>query len=100
MQVRPSPGPAGGEPGALLNIELVSPYGQARFATPAREVTDFAHRAYQIARDGQESGHIDLDAELNALSARRHKKSSRLYDGGSSSRARGSQTTGGIPRTA
>ena len=51
----------------MLNIELVSPYGQARFATPAREVTDFAHRAYQIARDGQESGHIDLDAELNAL---------------------------------
>ena len=67
MQVWPSPGPVGGEPGSVLNIELISPYGQARFATPAREVTDFARRAYQIVPDGQESGHIDLDAELNAL---------------------------------
>ena len=51
----------------MLNIELISPYGQARFATPAREVTDFLRRAYQIVPDGQESGHIDLDAELNDL---------------------------------
>ncbi len=33
-------------------------------------------------------------------SARGHKKSSRFYDGGSSSRARGSQTVASIPRTA
>ena len=46
----------------MLNIELISPYGQARFVTPAREVTDFLRRASQIAPDGQESGHIDLDA--------------------------------------
>ena len=65
MQVRPSPGPAGGEPGSVLNIELISPYGQARFETPAGEVTDFLRRAYQIVPDGQESGHIDIDAELN-----------------------------------
>jgi hypothetical protein len=37
-------------------------YGQARFETPAREVTDFLR---QIVPDGQESGHID--AELNDL---------------------------------
>ncbi|MGH3296758.1 MAG: SsgA family sporulation/cell division regulator [Trebonia sp.] len=67
VQVRPSPGPAGGEPGSVLNIELISPYGQARFETAAREVTDFLHRAYQIVPDGQESGHIDIDAELNHL---------------------------------
>ena len=42
VQVRPSPGPAGGEPGSVLNIELISPYGR-------------------------ESGHIDIDAELNDL---------------------------------
>jgi hypothetical protein len=42
-------------------------YGQARFETPAREVTDFLRRAYQIVPDGQESGHIDLDAEGNDL---------------------------------
>ena len=67
VQVRPSPAPAGGEPGSVLNIELISPYGQARFETPAREVTDFLRRACQIVPDGQESGHIDLDAELNDL---------------------------------
>lgn len=67
VQVRPSPAPAGGEPGSVLNIELISPYGQARFETLAREVTDFLRRAYQIVPDGQESGHIDIDAELNDL---------------------------------
>ena len=67
VQVWPSPGPAGGEPGSMLNIELISPHGQARFETPAREVTDFLRRAHQIVPDGQESGHVDLDAELNDL---------------------------------
>ena len=51
----------------MLTIELTSPYGQARFETPAREVADFLRRAYQIVPDGQESDHIDLDAELNDL---------------------------------
>ena len=51
----------------MLNIELISPYGQARFAIPAREVTGFLRRACQIVPDGQESGHIDIDAELNDL---------------------------------
>jgi hypothetical protein len=40
--MRPSPGPAGGEPGGVLNIELILPYGQG-------------------------SGHIDTDTELNDL---------------------------------
>ena len=48
VQVRPSPAPADGEPGSVLNIELISPYGQARFETLASEVTDFLRRAYQI----------------------------------------------------
>ena len=55
VQVRPSPGPAGGEPGSVLTTELTSPYGQGRFAAPAREVTDFLCRAYQIVPDGQEA---------------------------------------------
>jgi hypothetical protein len=63
VQVRPSPGPAGGEPGSVLTIELTSPCGQARFETPAGEVTDFLRRAYQIVPDGQESGHIDIDTD-------------------------------------
>ena len=41
VQVRPSPGPAGGEPGSVLNIELISSYGQARFGTPARKSPTF-----------------------------------------------------------
>lgn len=55
MQVRPSLGPVGGEPGSVLNIELISPYGQARFETPAREVTDFLRRAYQVVPTGREA---------------------------------------------
>jgi hypothetical protein len=51
----------------VLNIELISPCGRARFETPAREVTGFLRRASQVVPDGQESGHIDLDAELNDL---------------------------------
>ena len=51
----------------MLNIELISPYGRARLETPAGEVTDFLRRAYQIVPDGQESGHIDIDAELSDL---------------------------------
>ena len=65
--MRPSPGPAGGEPGSVLNIELISPDGQARFETPAGEVTGFLRRACQIVPDGQESGHSNLDAQLNDL---------------------------------
>lgn len=67
VQVWPSPGPAGGDSGSVLTIELTSPYGQARFETPAREVTDFLRRAHEIVPDGEESGHVDLDAELNDL---------------------------------
>jgi hypothetical protein len=66
VQVWPSPGPADGDPG-ILTIELTSPHGQARIQTPAGQVTDFLHRAYQIVPDGQESSHLDLDAELNDL---------------------------------
>jgi hypothetical protein len=67
VHVRPSLGPAGGEPGSVLNIELISPDGQARFETRAGEVTGFLRRACQIVPDRQESGHSDLDAELNDL---------------------------------
>jgi hypothetical protein len=68
VQVWPSPEVAGDDPGSLLlTIELTSPYGQARVETPVGQVTDFLRRAYQIVPDGEESNHIDLDAELNDL---------------------------------
>jgi hypothetical protein len=50
--VRPSPGPAGGEPGGVLNIELISPYGRARFGTPAREVIGFDTELNDLLRQG------------------------------------------------
>jgi Streptomyces sporulation and cell division protein, SsgA len=58
---------AGDEPGAVLNIELSSPFGQAHFEAPARAMSAFLHRTYQIVPAGQESGYIDIEAELNDL---------------------------------
>ena len=43
VQVRPSPASGGGEPGSMLNIELISPHGQARFETwPGKSPTSSA----------------------------------------------------------
>ncbi len=61
-----APGPA--DPGGkILNIELSSPFGQARFEAPARAVSAFLRRTYQVVPAGKESGYIDIDAELTAL---------------------------------
>jgi hypothetical protein len=53
--------------GTVLNIELSSPFGQAHFEAPAQAMAAFLHRTYQIVPAGQESGHIDIEAELNDL---------------------------------
>ena len=58
---------AGDEQGAVLNIELSSPFGQAHFEAPAQAMSDFLHRTYQIVAAGQESDYIDIEAELNDL---------------------------------
>jgi sporulation and cell division protein SsgA len=67
VHVWPSPASAGGEPGSILNIELFSPFGKAHLEAPAREVSDFVRQTYRIVPDGQESDHIDVEAELNDL---------------------------------
>lgn len=60
------PGPA--DPGGMvLNIELSSPFGQAHFEAPARAVSAFLRRTYQVVPAGKESGYIDINAELTAL---------------------------------
>jgi len=59
-------GPAGAE-GEVLNIELSSPFGRAHFEAPARAMSAFLQRTYQIVPAGQESAHIDIEAELNDL---------------------------------
>jgi len=53
--------------GKVLNIELSSPFGQAHFEAPAQAMSAFLARTYQIVPAGEESGHIDIEAELNDL---------------------------------
>ena len=63
--------PGGTRPGgtgcAVLNIELSSPFGQAHFEAPAQALAAFLQRTYQIVPAGQESGFVDIEAELNDL---------------------------------
>ena len=67
VTVWPSADSEGGAPGSVLHIELSSPLGQAHFEAPAREISDFLGRTYQIVPAGEESEHIDIEAELNDL---------------------------------
>jgi hypothetical protein len=53
--------------GAVLNIELSSPFGQAHFEAPAQPMAAFLERTYQIVPAGQESDFIDIETELNDL---------------------------------
>jgi hypothetical protein len=57
----------GGASGGVLNIALSSPFGKAHFEAPASEISDFLRRTYQIVPAGQESEHIDVEAELDDL---------------------------------
>jgi Streptomyces sporulation and cell division protein, SsgA len=67
VTVWPSDGSAAGAPGGVLNIELSSPYGQAHFEAPVKEVSNFLRRTYEAVPAGDESAH--LDAELTSLAA-------------------------------
>jgi hypothetical protein len=53
--------------GAILNIELSSPFGQAHFEAPADAMAAFLRRTYQIVPAGNESDFINIEAELNNL---------------------------------
>jgi Streptomyces sporulation and cell division protein, SsgA len=57
----------GADTHGVLNIELSSPYGQARFEAPAADVAAFLARAYQLVPEGCETDHVDIDAELFSL---------------------------------
>ena len=65
----PAAGPDGeiGGPLTVLNIKLSSPFGEAHFEALAEAISNFLDRTYSIVRMGQESGVIDIDAELNGL---------------------------------
>lgn len=53
--------------GAILNMELSSPYGQARFEAPAREVSEFLRRTYTLVPASREAEHLDIEAGLADL---------------------------------
>jgi hypothetical protein len=67
VQVWPSATSCAGTDEQILNIELSSPFGQAHFEAPARAMSAFLQRTYQIVPAGKESLYIDIEAELNDL---------------------------------
>ena len=65
--VWPSAGSEGGEPGSVLNIELSSPFGQAHFEAPVKDISDFLRRTYALVPAGDESDFVDVESELTDL---------------------------------
>jgi hypothetical protein len=51
----------------VLNIELSSAYGEARFEAPAIEVADFLRRTYEVVPSGTETRHLDMEEGLAEL---------------------------------
>jgi hypothetical protein len=51
----------------LLNIALSSPFGEAHFEAPRSSLAAFLSRTYEVIAPGDESDHIDVDAELDEL---------------------------------
>jgi hypothetical protein len=66
VRVWPAPG-QGGAAEQVLHIELSSPFGEAHFEAPTRDVSDFLRRTYRIVPAGEESGFVDVEAELTDL---------------------------------
>ena len=65
--VWPSAGSEGGAPGSVLNIELSSPFGQAHFEAPVKEISDFLQRTFAMVPAGDEADFVDVAAELTDL---------------------------------
>src|ERR1700761_469107 len=65
--VWPSSGSADGKPGSVLNIELSSPFGQAHFEAPIKEISDFLKRTCALVPAGEETDFVDVEAELAEL---------------------------------
>lgn len=56
--------------GPVLNMELSSPYGTARFEVPADEVSGFLRRTYKLVPAYREAEHLDIEAALADLFGR------------------------------
>jgi len=46
---------------------LSSPFGQAHFEAPVKDISDFLRRTYQIVPVGEESAHVDVETALTDL---------------------------------
>jgi Streptomyces sporulation and cell division protein, SsgA len=51
----------------ILNIELSSPSGCAHFETSAAAISEFLQRTYRLVPAGEESGFVDVGAELDDI---------------------------------
>jgi Streptomyces sporulation and cell division protein, SsgA len=65
--VWPSSASVDGEHGAVLNIELSSPFGQAHFEAPIKEISDFLKRTYGLVPGGEEADFVNVEAEIADL---------------------------------
>jgi hypothetical protein len=65
--VWPSAGSADGTGGSVLNMELSSPFGQAHFEAPIKEISDFLKRTYAVVPAGDETDFVDVETELAEL---------------------------------
>jgi hypothetical protein len=65
--VWPSAGSEGGAPDSVLNLELSSPFGQAHFEAPIKEISDFLRRTYELVPAGEETDFVNVEAELTDL---------------------------------
>jgi hypothetical protein len=67
VHVWPAPAQGGGAAEQVLHIELSSPFGEAHFEAPIRDVSDFLRRTYKIVPAGEEAGFVNVEAELTNL---------------------------------
>jgi hypothetical protein len=67
VRVWPSPGAEGGAAHGVLNIQLCSPFGQVHLEAPVAQVSEFIGRAYHMVPAGEESDHLNVEAELSDL---------------------------------
>jgi hypothetical protein len=67
VRIWPSADPATDFRDEVMNIEISSPHGHARFEAPVCDVAEFLCRTYVAVPEGDESKHIDMDDELTEI---------------------------------
>jgi Streptomyces sporulation and cell division protein, SsgA len=67
VQVWPSGGTEAGAPGSVLNLELSSPFGQAHFEAPVKDIAAFLRKTYEVVPKDRETDYVDVETELTDL---------------------------------